>query len=59
MKADIARKAIAQVKQAARELLLRRLPPDAAEALADKLSVGTWTHDFPISATLAKELGFR
>src|SRR5580693_9832733 len=42
VKADIARKAIAQVKQAARDLLLRRLPPDAAEALAEKLSVGTW-----------------
>jgi ClpP class serine protease len=58
VQADVARKAIAQVKAAARELLLRRLPEDAAEALADKLSVGTWTHDFPISATLAKELGF-
>jgi hypothetical protein len=57
VKVDIARKAIAQVKQATRELLLRRLPPEAAEALADKLSIGTWTHDFPISATLAKELG--
>ena len=57
VKADIARKAIAQVKQATRERLLRRLPPEAAEALADKLSIGTWTHDFPISATLAKELG--
>ena len=57
VKADIARKAIAQVKQAVRDLLLRRLPADAAESLAEKLSVGTWTHDFPISATLAKELG--
>jgi ClpP class serine protease len=57
VKADIARKAIAQVKQATRELLLRRLPPEAAETLADKLSIGTWTHDFPISTTLAKELG--
>jgi ClpP class serine protease len=57
VKVDIARKAIAQVKQAAHDLLLRRLPADAAEALAEKLSVGTWTHDFPISATLAKELG--
>ncbi len=58
VKADIARKAIAQVKDAARELLLRRLPADAAESLAEKLSVGTWTHDFPITASLAKELGF-
>jgi ClpP class serine protease len=58
MKADVARKAIAQVKEAARELLLRRLPAAAAGTLADKLSIGTWTHDFPISAALAKELGF-
>jgi ClpP class serine protease len=58
VKADVARKAIAQVKDAARELLHRRLPEEAAEVLADKLSVGTWTHDFPISASLAKELGF-
>jgi ClpP class serine protease len=57
VKADIARKAIAQVKQAVHDLLLHRLPADAAESLADKLSLGTWTHDFPISATLAKELG--
>jgi ClpP class serine protease len=57
VKADIARKAIAQVKQAVHDLLLRRLPADAAESLAEKLSLGTWTHDFPISATLAKELG--
>jgi ClpP class serine protease len=57
VKVDIARKAIAQVKQAAHDLLLRRLPADAAESLAEKLSLGTWTHDFPISATLAKELG--
>ena len=57
VKVDIARKAIAQVKQAVHDLLLRRLPADAAELLAEKLSIGTWTHDFPISATLAKELG--
>ena len=58
VQADVARKAIAQVKEAAGELLRRRLPADAAETLADRLSIGTWTHDFPISASLAKELGF-
>src|ERR1700693_5982888 len=46
--ADIGRKAIGQVKQAARELLDRQLPDDKAEALAEKLSTGTWTHDYPI-----------
>jgi ClpP class serine protease len=55
--ADIGRKAIGQVKQAARELLDRQLPDDKAEALAEKLSTGTWTHDYPIWATLAAELG--
>src|ERR1700726_4044520 len=55
--ADIGRKAIGQVKQAARELLGRRLPEDKAEALAEKLSTGTWTHDYPIFAPIAQELG--
>jgi ClpP class serine protease len=55
--ADVGRKAIAQVKWAARELLDRRLPADQAEALAEKMSTGTWTHDHPISASEAKELG--
>jgi ClpP class serine protease len=55
--ADVGRKAIAQVKQAARQLLDRRLPEAQAEALAEKLSSGTWTHDYPISAEEAKALG--
>jgi len=58
IKADVARKAIAQVKDAAGELLRRRLPAEAADALAEKLSIGAWTHDFPITASLAQELGF-
>jgi ClpP class serine protease len=57
IKADVGRKAIAQVKQAARELLERRLPADKAESLAEKLCTGTWTHDYPIWASVAKNLG--
>jgi ClpP class serine protease len=57
IKADIGRKAIAQVKQAATELLNRKMPADKAEALAEKLSTGTWTHDYPITAKAAKEMG--
>jgi ClpP class serine protease len=30
---------------------------DAATALADKLTTGTWTHDYGISAEEAKQLG--
>src|SRR3989440_596623 len=48
--ADVGRKAIAQVKEAARELLDRRLSAERADALAEKLSTGTWTHDYPIFA---------
>ena len=57
IQADIAAKAITQVKQAARWLLDRRLPDDKAEALAEKLSIGTWTHDFPFFAATAREFG--
>ena len=57
IRADVGRKAIAQVKQAAGELLRRTLPADRADALAEKLATGTWTHDYPIWATTAKELG--
>ena len=55
--ADVGRKAIAQVKQAASELLERRLPAEEARALAEKLTAGTWTHDYPIWASTAKSLG--
>src|ERR1700726_2674004 len=57
MLADLGRKAIAQVKKAAGELLARHLSAEQAEALAEKLSTGTWTHDYPIDAQEAKGLG--
>ncbi len=55
--ADVGRKAIAQVKAAAKELLADKMAEDKAEALAEKLSTGHWTHDYPISPTEAKALG--
>ena len=55
--ADVGRKAIAQVKQAASELLTRRLAAEQADALAKQLTAGTWTHDYPIWASTAKSLG--
>jgi hypothetical protein len=53
----VGQKAIAQVKAAAREFLDRRLSPKQAETLAETLSSGRWTHDYPISAAEAKQLG--
>jgi ClpP class serine protease len=55
--ADVGRKAITQVKAGACDLLLRRMPAEQADALAEKLSSGAWTHDYPIWANTAKELG--
>src|SRR6202047_232328 len=49
--ADVGRKAISQVKQAASELLTRRLSAEQATALAEKLTAGKWRHDYPIWAS--------
>src|SRR6476660_9583133 len=55
--ADVSEKALAQVKRGAVELLTPRMPLAAAEALADKLAGGHWTHDYALTATEARELG--
>ena len=55
--ADVSRKAIVQLKNASRELLMRHMAQEQAESLADKLATGTWTHDYPISAEEATRLG--
>lgn len=54
--ADVARKAVAQVRTMVQELLSGRLPAERAEALADKLARGAWTHDYAITAEEAKAL---
>jgi len=55
--ADVSEKALAQVKRGAVELLTPRLDQAAAEAIADKLAGGHWTHDYALTATEAKALG--
>jgi ClpP class serine protease len=55
--ADIAEKAIAQVKSAVRTLLLEHMPEPEAERVATMLSTGTWTHDHPLTADVARMLG--
>jgi ClpP class serine protease len=55
--ADIGRKAMAQLRDATRALLDRRMPADKAASLAESLSSGKWTHDHPISAAEAQQLG--
>lgn len=55
--ADMGRRSVACIREAARELLHGHLPAHQAEALAKVLSTGKWTHEHPIPHGLAKELG--
>jgi ClpP class serine protease len=55
--ADLGQKAIDQLEAAAVELLSGTVSPNAAQNIAQLLSSGRWTHDYPIDAARAKELG--
>ncbi|MGE3709054.1 MAG: ATP-dependent Clp protease proteolytic subunit, partial [Hyphomicrobiaceae bacterium] len=55
--ADVSEKALAQVKRGAVEIMTPRMEQAAAEALAEKLAGGYWTHDYALTATEARELG--
>lgn len=57
MLADLATKAQAQVRAKVEALLSRRLEPERAASLANTLTDGRWTHDFPIDVELANSLG--
>lgn len=55
--ADVAQKAIGQVKTTVAEILGDRMPAEKATALAEALATGRWTHDYPITVREAKALG--
>ncbi len=55
--ADVGRKATAQVRRAAQELLERPLGADRAAEVAEKMTSGIWTHDYAITPEEAKSLG--
>lgn len=55
--ADVAGKAIGQMEHEAAALLSGRMAPAAAGRLARLLTSGQWTHDYPIPAAAAAELG--
>jgi len=54
---DIAEKAIRQVRQVVYNLVRDKMADDKAQELADLLSSGTWTHDYPITADEARNFG--
>jgi ClpP class serine protease len=56
--ADVARKAVGQIRSLIINILSHgQMPRERAEVLADLLSRGTWTHDYPIGVGEAKEMG--
>jgi hypothetical protein len=55
--ADVAEKAMSQVRDSVSELLNRSVPAEKATTLANLLSTGTWTHDYPITFEEAKRQG--
>jgi ClpP class serine protease len=57
--ADVAAKAQAQVAAFVAEVLTKHFSPERSKALATPLTEGRWTHDFSISAAMARELGLK
>jgi len=55
--ADISRKAMNQVKSCVKSILIDNMDESKAEEIADKLSKGEWTHDYPIDAEEARAMG--
>ena len=55
--ADVSEKATAQVKRGAVEIMTPRIAQEQAEALADTLASGTWTHDYALTPDEANSLG--
>ena len=55
--ADLARKAQSQIKNVLVEVLIDDFPPERAEYIADELTSGKWTHDFPLTVETLVEMG--
>lgn len=57
--ADMASKAMEQVRNFVVSLLEEKLGEEKAEEVADLLSQGRWTHDFPLTYDLFTRFGFQ
>lgn len=57
--ADIAAKALAQVKDTVAEILSSKMCPERARESAELLSQGYWTHDYPITYEKLVSLGLK
>jgi len=59
VKADMAEKAIKQIHELIVELTSDKLGVEKASKLAEALTSGQWTHDYPLTAKKLRELGIQ
>lgn len=57
--ADVAEKAMRQVRQFVKSILIDKMDESEAEKLANILTEGRWTHDYPITCSELRELGLK
>ena len=55
--ADLSRKAMTQVKEFVLGMLLDDFPAERANELAEQLSSGQWTHDYPLTIEQLTQMG--
>ncbi|MCR4425625.1 MAG: ATP-dependent Clp protease proteolytic subunit [Firmicutes bacterium] len=55
--ADVAEKAVRQVRDLVLEILRDKMPEDQATQVAEALSSGRWTHDYPITCDELRSMG--
>ncbi len=55
--ADVAEKALYQMRETVRDILADKLPEAEADRVAEELTGGRWTHDYPIGLEQLQALG--
>lgn len=55
--ADVSEKAIVQLREVVRHILRDKMDSAKADALAETLATGMWTHDYPLTYEELKEMG--
>lgn len=57
--ADVAAKAITQIKLLVHEILSEKMPPEEAARITEELTSGRWTHDYPITPEKLEKIGLK
>lgn len=57
--ADVAEKALAQMREFVKRILLEHMDNETAERIAGIMTEGRWTHDYPITVEEARDIGLR